>query len=63
MKKFVTEIFKITRSGKPDAEEDSHIEVCVNPYIEDNYNPNPKTSPVDYADMLLPLTKNMQGKK
>ena len=63
MKKFVSEISKRTRPEKPDAEEDSHIEGCANPKIQDKYNPTPKNSPVDYADMFLPLTKNMQGKK
>ena len=62
MKKFVSEIFKRTRSGKTDAEEDSHIEGCVNPNIQEKYNLTHKTSSVYYADMLLPLTKNMQGK-
>ena len=62
MKKFVSEIFKCTILGKLDAEEASHIEVCVNPNIQEKYKLAPKNSPVDYADMLLPLTKNMQGK-
>ena len=57
MKNFVSEIFKRTLSGKPDAEEPSHIEVCVNPNIQEKYNLTNKTSSVDYADMLLPLTK------
>ena len=35
MKKFISEIFKHTGSGKPDAEEASHIEVCVNPNIQE----------------------------
>ena len=34
MKKFVSEIFKCTRSGKPGTEEASHIEGCVNPDIQ-----------------------------
>ena len=63
MKKFVSEISKRTRSGKPDVEEASHIEVCLNPKIQYKYNLSHKNSPVDYADMLLPLTKNIQGKK
>ena len=63
MKNFVSEIFKLTRSGKPDAQEASHIEVCVNPNMKEIYKLTPKTSPVSYAEMLLPLTKNMQGKK
>ena len=62
-KKFVSEIFKCNRSGKPDKEEASHIEWFVNPNMQDNYNLTNKNSPVDYADMLLPLKKIMQGKK
>ena len=58
MKKFLSEIFKLTRSGKPDAEEASHIEGCVNPNIQEKYNLTHKTTPLDYADMLLSLTKN-----
>ena len=57
MKKFVSEILKRTISGKPDAEEASQIERFVNPNIQDKYNLTHKTSSVDYADMLLPLTK------
>ena len=57
MRKFVSEIFKFNRSGKLDAEEASHIEGCVNPNIQEKYNLTPKTSPVDYADILLTLTK------
>ena len=57
MKKFVSETFKPTRSGKTDAEEPSHIEVCVNPNIQEKNNLTHKTSSVGYADMLLPLTK------
>ena len=57
MKKFVSEIFKRTRSGKTDAEEDSHIEGCVNPNIQDKYNLTQNNSSGDYADMLLTLTK------
>ena len=63
MKNFVSEIFKHTRSGKLDVEEASHIEVCVKPNIKQKYDLTTKTSPVEYADMLLPLTKNIQGKK
>ena len=62
MKNFVSEIFKRTRAGKPDADEASHIEGCTNPNIQDKYKLTPKTSPVDYDEMLLPLTKSMQGK-
>ena len=57
MKKFVNEIFKRTRSGKPGAEEASHIEGCMKANIQDKYNLTQKTSPVDYSDMLMPLTK------
>ena len=59
MKNFLSEIFKRTRSEKPDAEEASHIEGYANPKIQEKYNITPKFSPVDYADMLLTLTKNM----
>ena len=38
MKKFLSEIFKHNRSGKPDTEEASHIEGCVNPNIQEKYN-------------------------
>ena len=51
MKNFVSEIFKHTRSGKPDEEEASHIEGCVNPHIHEKYNLNHKTPSVDYAYM------------
>ena len=57
MKKFVSKIFKNNRSGKPDAEVASQIEGCVKPNIQDKYNLTKKTSSLDYADMLLPLTK------
>ena len=57
MNKFVSKTFKHNRSGKPDAEEASHIEGCVKPNIQENYNLTHKTSSVYYADMLLPLTK------
>ena len=60
---FLSEIFKRTRSGKQDAQKASQIESCVNPNIKEIYKLTPKTSPVSYAEMLLPLTKNMQGKK
>ena len=63
MNKFLSKILKRTRSEKLDAGEDSHIEVCVNPKIQDKYNLTPKTSPVDYYDMLLPLTKTIQSEK
>ena len=57
MKNVLNEIFKRTRSGKPNMEEALHIEGCVNPKIQENYNLTPKTSPVNYADMLLILKK------
>ena len=57
MKRFVSEIFKCTRSGKPGTEEASHIEGCVNPKVQEKYTLTLKTSSVDYDDMLLPLTK------
>ena len=63
MKDFVSETFKRNRSGKTDTEEASHIEGCVNPKIQEEYNLATKNSPVDYDDMLLPLTKNIKGKK
>ena len=62
MKRFVSKIFKPNRSGKPDTEEDTGIEGCVDTHIQENYNLTPKTSPVDYADMLLTRTNNTQGK-
>ena len=43
-------------------EEVSLIEGYVDPKIKEKYNLTPKTSSVDYADMLLPLTKYMKGK-
>ena len=61
MKNFVSEIFKRTRSGKPGVEEASHIEGYFNPNIQENYNLTPKISPVDYADMLLPITIKYSG--
>ena len=44
-------------------EETPRIEVCVNTKIRENENLTPKTLPVDYADILEPITKNMQSKK
>ena len=61
MKNFVSEIFKCTRSGKTDAEEAPKIQGCMNPKIQEKENITPKTSPVDYTDMLLTITKNTQG--
>ena len=57
MKNFVSEILKSNRSGKLDAEEDSHIEGYVNPNIQEKYKLTHKTSSVYYVDMLLPLKK------
>ena len=62
MKKFVSEIFKRKKSGKLEAEEASHIEICVNPNIQEKYNLTHKTSSVYYSDMLLPL-KNIRRVK
>ena len=55
MKKFISEIFKRTRSGKLDAEEASHIEGYLKPKMQEKYNLAPKNPPVYYAYMLLPL--------
>ena len=63
MNNLVSQIFKSTRPRKSDAGEDPCIKICVNPNIQDKYSLTPKTSPVDYDDMLLPQTKNMQGKE
>ena len=63
MKKFVSEIFKRTGSGGKYADEASHIKGFVKSNIQDKYNITPKTSPVYYADMLLPITKNIHDKK
>ena len=68
--RFMSEIFKHTRSGKPYFEEALRIEGCMDTNIQDKYNPTPrtlpvdysKTSPVGYGDMLLTITKKMQGK-
>ena len=57
MKKFVSEIFKHTRSRKPDVEETSKIEGCVYPNIQEKCNLTHKTSLVDYSDTLMSLTK------
>ena len=61
IKNLVSEIFKHNGSGKPYAKETLHIGEYANTNIQDKYNLIPKTSPVDYADMLPPI-KNMQGK-
>ena len=57
MNKSVSEIFKRTRSGKPYAEEGSHIEGYVNPNICDTYKLTKNSSSVDYVDILLPITE------
>ena len=62
IKNFASEIFKLTRSGKPDVEEDPRIEGYVNIKIQEKYNPTPKTLAVYDAGTLLPITENMQGK-
>ena len=63
MKKLSSEMLKSTRPGKPDSEDASHIEGCVNPKIQEKYNITTKTSPVYYSYMLLHVTKNKEGKK
>ena len=60
MKKFVSGILKKWK-GKLDVEENPRIEGCVNPMIKEKCNLAPKPSPVDYADMLLPLIKIYAG--
>ena len=62
IKKLANEIFKFTRSGKLDVEEDPRIERCVITKIQDKYNLTPKNPPVNYADTLLPITKDIQEK-
>ena len=62
MKKFASEIFKCTRPGKLDVDEAPHIERCVHPGIQDKYNLTPKTSPIDFSDMLPPITKIIRVK-
>ena len=57
MKNSASEIFKHSIPGKLDTEEAPHIEACENPNTQDNCNLTPQNAPVDYADMLLPLTK------
>ena len=63
MNNLVSQILKSTRPRKPDGGEDPCIKIYMNPNIQDKYSLTTKTSPVDYAGMLLPQTKNMQGKK
>ena len=63
MKKFSGGIFKHARSGNLDVEEDLRIEGCSNQDINDKYRSTPQNAPVYYADMLLHLTKNVQGEK
>ena len=57
IKNILSEIFKHTRLGKPDVEEAPRIEGCVDSNIQENYNLTTKTLPVDYADILLYITK------
>ena len=44
-------------------EEAPRIEGCVNQKIQENESLTPKTLPVYYAYMLMPITNNIQGKK
>ena len=53
---------KNIRSKKPDSEKDTRIEGYEKTNIREKCNLIPKTSPVYYAYMLLPITKNMQDK-
>ena len=62
IKNFTSEIFKLIRSGKPDIKEPLQIMGCVYTNINDKYNITPKILTVNYADMLPPITKNMQVK-
>ena len=62
-KKFASEISKHNISGKLDVEEDPQIGWFVNTNIQEKWNFTPKTLPVYYADMLMPITKHMKGKK
>ena len=43
-------------------EEAPHIQGYMNTSIYENYNLTPQFLTVDYDDMLLPITKNMQGR-
>ena len=61
MKRFVSEMFRCTRLGKINAEEDSHIEGCVKPNIQQKYDLNSKTSPLGYSDMFLAQWKIMKA--
>ena len=63
MNKFESEIFKRNRPGKPYTEEATHIEGCVKPNIQEKYNLNTKTSPVDYDNIVLPLKIYIPDKK
>ena len=60
---FLSEISKRTRSGKPELDKTPLIEGCENIRIKYKYNLVPKNLPVYYADILLPITKNVQGKQ
>ena len=57
IKKLASKTSKRYISGKPYMEEAPHIEGWVNTKIQYKYNLKPKTSPSDYADMLLPTKK------
>ena len=61
IKKFGSKIFKSTRSGKTYTEEAPHIELFVYTNIQEKQNFTPKNSPVYYADILLPTTKEYAG--
>ena len=63
IKNFTSGIFKLNSSGKPDVVEAPRIEGCVNKNIQEKYNLAHKNLPVYYADMLRPITKNIQCKK
>ena len=62
IKMFAIEISKYIRSGNPYMEEAPSIEGFVNTNIQEKYNLTPKNVPGDYADILLPITNNIQGK-
>ena len=63
MRNFVSGILQHIISGELDIEEAPRIVGYVNPNIQGRQKLAPKTAPVDCANMLLPITKNMQGKK
>ena len=59
IKKFESEIFKLTIPRKPDVEEAPCIEGCEKKKIQEKYNLTPQNLPVDYADMLPHITKTV----